>query len=72
MRVTINTEEKSIRPKDPATLEELAKLEGILWAHYGDEEWSIVDSGPQWAWAEPENEEQPVPLGDKEWKITVV
>jgi len=72
MRVTIDTDEKTIRPKDPATLAELAKLEGILRAHYGDVDWLIVGSGPQWAWAEPENEGRPVPLGDKEWKITVV
>lgn len=72
MKVTINTEKKTIRPKDPATLEELAKLEGILRAHYGDGDWRIVDRGAQWAWAEPEIEGQPVPVADKEWKTTVV
>lgn len=72
MRVTIDTDEKTIRPKDPATLAELAKLEGILRAHYGDEEWRIMGSGPAHAWDWPEVEGQPVPLGDKEWKVTVV
>jgi len=62
MRVTIDTDEKTIRPKEPATLAELAKLEGLLRAAYGDGDWRIVDSGPQWAWAEPENEGQPVPM----------
>ncbi len=62
MTVTINTEEKTIRPKEAATLEELAKLEGILRAHYGDGDWRIVGRGAQWAWAEPEIEGQPVPM----------
>ena len=62
MTVTINTEEKTICPKDPATLEELAKLEGILRAHYGDGDWRIVDSGPQRAWDWPDVEGQPVPM----------
>lgn len=72
MRVTIDTDEKTIRPKDPATLAELAKLEGLLRAHYGDEEWSIVDSGPQRAWDWPDVEGQPVPVANKEWRVTVV
>lgn len=62
MRVTIDTDEKTIRPKEPATLEELAKLEGILRAHYGDVKWKVVDSGPQRAWDWPDVEGQPVPM----------
>ena len=42
MKVTIDTESKTICPVYPATLEELAKLEGILKAHYGAEEWKHI------------------------------
>ena len=62
MRVTIDTDEKTIRPEEPATLAELAKLEGILRVHYGDGEWRIVDSGPMRAWDWPGVEGQPVPM----------
>ena len=41
MKVTINTDEKTISPVYPATLSELAALEGLLSARYG-EGWTIV------------------------------
>jgi hypothetical protein len=72
MKVTIDTVEKTIRPKEPATLDELAKLEGILRAHYGDEEWRIVGSSPQRFWEDwPDESGQPVPeLLVKQWQVS--
>ena len=42
MKVTIDTTARTIQVIEPASLIELAKLEGILKAHYGDEEWKYI------------------------------
>ena len=82
MKVTIDTESKTICPVYPATLEELAKLEGILKAHYGAEEWKYIgeasdnnapftlpDSGHQCVPMPlyPVERGQPMPLPPYQW-----
>ena len=45
MKVIIDTTARTIQVIEPATLIELAKLEGILKAHYGAEEWKHIGGG---------------------------
>ncbi len=72
MKVTIDTDKKTIRPKQPVTLSELAKLEGLLRAQYGEGDWRIVGSGPHRFWEDwPDVSEQPVPgVPGKEWQVS--
>ena len=70
MTVTIDTEAKTMRPNEPATLAELAKLEGLLRANYGDVEWKVVGKRyPPFFWQEEEGcAPTPVPSGG--WDVS--
>ena len=56
MKVIIDTTARTIQVIEPATLIELAKLEGILKAHYGGEDWKHI--------GEASDNNAPLPLQD--------
>ena len=74
MKVTIDTEAKTIRTIYPATTSELAQLEGLLMVAYG-EGWTITSAAfdeaifPEIFCPDPC---APVPVPEKEWTSTTV